>query len=66
MASLIRWIDVLTFSLVTYQQTGSAFWVASMMMLRMLPLALLGVAFGAIATRLSRRAGLLVCHGMLL
>ncbi len=66
LSSLIRWIDVLTFSVVTYQQTRSAFWVASMMMLRMLPLALFGIAFGAIAARFSRRAGLLVCQGVLL
>jgi MFS family permease len=66
LSSLIRWIDVLSFSVVTYQQTHSAFWVASMMMLRMVPLALFGIAFGAIAARISRRTGLLVCQGVLM
>jgi len=66
LSSLIRWIDVLSFSVVTYQQTRSAFWVASMMMLRMVPLALFGIAFGAVAARISRRTGLLVCHGVLM
>lgn len=65
-SSLIRWIDVLAFSLVTYEQTKSAFWVASMMMLRMLPLALFGIVFGAVAARFSRRAGLLWCQSLLM
>ena len=65
-SSLIRWIDVLVFSVVTYQQTKSAFWVASMMMLRMLPLALFGIVFGLVATRFSRRTGLLWCQGLLM
>jgi len=65
-SSLIRWIDVLTFSVVTYQQTKSAFWVASMMMLRMLPLALFGIVFGVVAARFSRRTGLLWCQGLLM
>lgn len=65
-SSLIRWIDVLAFSLVTYQQTKSAFWVASMMMLRMLPQAVFGIVFGAVATRFSRRGVLLWCHAGLM
>jgi MFS family permease len=66
LTSMVRWLDVLTFSVFAYQQTRSAFWVASMMMLRMLPLALFGVAFGAIAGRIPRRTGLLVSQGALL
>jgi MFS family permease len=66
LSSMVRWIDVLTFSLVAWQQTHSAFWVASMMMLRMLPLALFGVAFGALAARVSRRTVLLTSQGLLL
>jgi MFS family permease len=66
LTSLVRWLDVLTFSVFAYQLTRSAFWVASMMMLRMLPLALFGAAFGALAARIPRRTGLLVSQGVLL
>ena len=62
LSSFVRWIELLTFGVFTYQQSGSAMWVASMMVLRMLPLALFGVGFGAVATRISRRHGLLVTH----
>jgi MFS family permease len=57
---LVRWLEVLVFGVFTYQQTGSAFLVAGMTMLRLLPLALFGVAFGALAARIRRRAGLVV------
>jgi len=66
LGSLIRWLEMLAFGVFTYQQTQSAFWVASMTMLRMLPLALFGVALGAVAARISRRTGLLVSQGVLL
>jgi MFS family permease len=61
----VRWLEVLVFGIFTYEQTGSAFTVASMMMLRMLPLALFGVPFGAWAARIRRRTGLLVMLGLL-
>jgi len=57
---LVRWLEVLVFGVYTYQLTGSAFAVASMVMLRLLPLALLGVPFGALAAWLPRRTGLVV------
>ena len=38
---LIRWVEVLAYAVFTYEQTESALWVASLMMLRMLPLAFL-------------------------
>jgi MFS family permease len=66
LGSLIRWLEILAFGVFTYQQTGSAFWVASMTMLRMVPMGLFGVAFGALAARISRRLGLLVIQGALL
>lgn len=66
LASLSRWLDILAFGLFAYQQTHSAFWVAIMTMLRMLPLALFGVAYGALAARIPRRTSLLVSHGALL
>ena len=66
LGSLIRWLEILAFGVFTYDHTRSAFWVASLMMLRMLPLALFGLAAGAMAARISRRTGLLVSHAALL
>ncbi|MES2959137.1 MAG: MFS transporter [Pseudomonadota bacterium] len=63
LSSLVRWVELLAYGVFTYQQSGSAMWVASMMVLRMLPLALFGVGFGAVAARISRRNGLLVTQG---
>ena len=60
---LIRWIEVLAYAVFAYEQTQSAFWVASLMMLRMLPMALFGLWLGALAARLSRRKILLTVHG---
>ncbi len=57
---LLRWLEVLVFGVFTYQETGSAFLVAGMTMLRLLPLALFGVPLGALAARIRRRSGLIV------
>jgi len=57
---LIRWLEILVFGIVAYQKTGSAFWVAMMTMLRLLPMALFGALFGAIAERLPRHRVLLL------
>ena len=65
LVSLVRWLEILAFGVFTYELTQSAFWVASLMMLRMLPLALFGLAFGALAARFSRRTSLLVSQGLL-
>jgi MFS family permease len=65
LGAVVRWLEILAFGVFTYQQTGSAFLVASMTMLRMLPMGLFGVAFGAVAARISRRRGLLVSQGSL-
>jgi MFS family permease len=62
---LVRWLEILVFGIFTYGQTGSAFVVASMIMLRLLPLALLGVPLGALAARVSRRTGLVVAMAAL-
>ena len=62
---LVRWLEVLVFGVYTYQETGSAFLVAGMTMLRLLPLALLGVPFGALAARIRRRTGLIVTMSVL-
>lgn len=64
LSSLVRWLDMLAFAVFTYLQTRSAFWVALMMMLRMLPMALFGLAMGALAARLPRRTTLLISQGL--
>jgi MFS family permease len=66
LVSLIRWLEILAFAVFTYDHTQSALWVASLMMLRMLPLAVFGLALGALAARVSRRAVLLATHALLL
>ncbi|MEY4099128.1 MAG: hypothetical protein RL300_299, partial [Pseudomonadota bacterium] len=66
LSSLIRWLEILVFGVFTYQQTQSAAWVASMTMLRMLPMGLFGVLFGSVAARISRRTGLIVTQSALL
>ena len=64
--SLIRWLEILAFAVFTYDQTKSALWVASLMMLRLLPLSLFGLALGALASHMSRRRLLIVTHAGLL
>ena len=63
--SLIRWLEILAFAVFTYDQTKSALWVASLMMLRLLPLSLFGLALGAFASHMSRRRLLIVTHTVL-
>ena len=63
--SLIRWLEILAFAVFTYEQTKSALWVASLMMLRMLPLSLFGLALGALASHMSRRTLLIATHAVL-
>ncbi|MGE0802318.1 MAG: MFS transporter [Lautropia sp.] len=62
----VRWMDVLVIGVFTYQQTSSAFLVASMMMLRLVPLSLFGVLFGVVAARVDRKTGVAVMVGVLL
>ncbi len=64
--SLIRWVEILAFAVFTFERTQSALWVATLMMLRLLPLSLFGLALGALATRRSRRTVLIATHAMLL
>lgn len=64
--SLIRWLEILAFAVFTYDQTKSALWVASLMMLRLLPLSLFGLVIGALASHMSRRWLLIVTHAGLL
>jgi MFS family permease len=64
--ALIRWVEILAFAVFTYERTQSALWVASLMMLRLLPLSLFGLVLGAMATHRSRRSVLIATHAMLL
>ena len=58
----VRWLETVAVGIVVYQQTGSAFVVAMITMLRLLPMGLFGAFLGAFAERFDRRltlAGLL-------
>jgi predicted MFS family arabinose efflux permease len=55
-----RWMEALAFGVFAFQQTQSALWVASMMLLRMLPLSLFGLPLSLLAERVSRRQGMVV------
>ena len=57
--SAVRWLEMLVIGVFVYQQTGSAFTVALMTLLRMLPMALFGAVIGAAAERLERRRALI-------
>ena len=54
----VRWLEMLVVGVFVYQRTDSAFTVALMTMLRMLPMALFGALIGALAERFERRAAL--------
>ncbi len=57
---VVRWLELLSIGLFVYQHTGSAFTVAMMTLLRLLPMGLFGAPFGAIAERMQRRTILLI------
>lgn len=52
---LVRWLEQLAVAVFVWQHTGSAFLVALMTMLRLVPMALLGAVLGALAERIERR-----------
>jgi MFS family permease len=56
----VRWIEMLAVGIFVYQQTGSAFLVTLLTLLRTLPLALFGAFVGAAADRLEGRTVLLL------
>lgn len=60
MVLVVRWLEVLAVGIFTYQETSSAFLVAMMTMLRLLPMGLFGAVLGAVAERLERRSALIV------
>lgn len=60
---VVRWLETLAVAVFTWQATHSAFTVAMMTMLRLLPMGLFGAVLGALAERLDRRLCLLVVVG---
>jgi MFS family permease len=50
----VRWLETVVVGIVVYQRTDSAFLVAMMTMLRLLPMGLFGVFLGALAERFDR------------
>jgi MFS family permease len=57
---VVRWLEMLAMAVFVYQRTGSAFLVALLTMLRLLPMALLGAFLGVLADRLERRSALII------
>ena len=60
---VVRWLETLALALFAYKLTGSAFVVALLMMLRLLPMALFGAFVGAAAERFDRRTVLALVVG---
>ena len=56
----VRWLEMLVVGVFVYQHTDSAFDVALMTLLRMLPMALFGALIGATAERIERRTALVL------
>ena len=63
--STVRWLETVAVGIVVYQQTGSAFVVAMITMLRLLPMALFGAFLGAFAERFDRRLTLAGLIGLM-
>jgi MFS family permease len=57
-ASMGRWIEMLVIGVAVWAETGSAFLVASMTLLRMMPMGLFGTFAGVAADRVQRRSAL--------
>ncbi len=51
----VRWLEMLVVGVFVYQRTGSAFQVAMMTLLRMLPMVMFGPLIGTVAERFERR-----------
>ena len=56
----VRWLETVAVGVVVYQRTGSAFLVAMMTMLRLLPMGLFGAFLGAMAEKIERRTALVL------
>jgi MFS family permease len=59
-AFVVRWLEMLAIGLFAYQLTGSAFVVAMLSMLRVLPMGLFGAFLGAAAERIERHRALVL------
>jgi len=57
---VVRWVETIAVGVFVYQHTGSAFIVAMMTMLRLLPMGLFGAFLGAVAERTERRTTLIL------
>ena len=57
---IVRWLETLALALFAYQMTGSAFVVAMLTMLRLLPMAMFGAIIGAAAERFERWRALIL------
>ena len=63
--SIVRWLETVVVGVVVYQQTDSAFVVAAITMLRLLPMALFGAFLGALAEIFDRRLPLAGLIGLM-
>ncbi len=54
----VRWLETLAIGVFVYAETGSAFLVSMVTMLRVLPMGLFGALIGALAERIEKRTGL--------
>lgn len=61
---VVRWLEMLALALFAYKLTGSAFVVAMLTMLRLLPMGLFGAFVGAAAERFDRRRVLVLVVAM--
>ena len=66
LAFAVRWLEMIAVGVFVYQHTDSAFQVAMLTMLRMVPMALFGAFIGAWAERLERRSALIAVVLLLL
>ncbi|MBU8538061.1 MFS transporter [Falsiroseomonas tokyonensis] len=64
LVSIARWLEMLVIGVVVWQQTQSAFLVAMMTLLRLLPMGLFGAFLGVAADRVQRRSALLAMLGV--
>ncbi|MCZ6706859.1 MAG: MFS transporter [Chloroflexi bacterium] len=55
LTSMMRWLDILVLGVFTFEMTDSAAQVAIMLLVRMLPRFLFGVAVGTLADRVNRK-----------
>jgi MFS family permease len=63
LGSTARWLEMLVVGVFVFDQTGSPFLVALMLVLRMLPMGIFGLAGGMLAEHFDRRRVLLVAMG---